>query len=80
MDGSCFFILVVSFGRHEFHLDVDFVAAALEAALGGSAIDLMVTYVKDKVFSFVVSCKEVGFHIVDSCSYAYSQFKCYFHL
>ena len=71
---------MVSFSRHDFRLDEDFVAATLEAALGGSAIDLMVTYIKDKVFSFVVSCKEIGFHIVDSRSYACPQFKCYFHL
>ena len=64
----------------DFQLDEDSVAAALEAALGGSAIDLMVTCIKDKVFSFVVSCKQVGFHIVDSRSYACNQFKCYFHL
>ena len=80
LEGSRPFVLVVSFSRHDFRLDEDSVAAALEAALGGSAIDLMVTYVKDKVFSFVVSCKEVGFHIVDSRSYAFPQFKCYFHL
>ena len=80
LEGSRPFVLVVSFSRHDFRLDEDSVAAALEAALGGSAIDLMVTCIKDKVFSFVVSCKQVGFHIVDSRSYACNQFKCYFHL
>ena len=34
------FTLVVSFSRHDFRLNDDSVAAALESALGGSAIDL----------------------------------------
>ena len=33
------FTLVVSFSRHDFRLSEDSVAAALESALGGSAID-----------------------------------------
>jgi hypothetical protein len=32
------------------------------------------------VFSFVVSSKQVGFHILNLRSYACPQFKCYFHL
>ena len=40
MDGRGAFTLVVSFSRHEFRLDEDSVAAALESALGGSTIDL----------------------------------------
>ena len=74
------FTLVVSFSRHDFRLNEDSMAAALESALGGSAIDLWVSYITDKVFSFNVSCKEVGFHIVDTRSYSGPQFKCYFHL
>ena len=74
------FTLVVSFSRHDFRLNEDSVAATLESALGGSAIDLWVSYIADNVFSFNVSCKEVGFHIVDTRSYSCPQFKCYFHL
>ena len=55
-------------------------AAALEAALGGSAIDLRVSHVKDKVFSFQVSCMQVGFISMDLRSFACDLFKCYFHL
>src|SRR4051812_1798257 len=80
MDGRGAFTLVVSFSRHDFRLDEYSVAAALESALGGSAIDLWVSYIADKVFSFNVSCKAVGFHIVDTRSYSCPQFKCYFHL
>ena len=80
MERTGSFTLVVSFSRHDFRLPEDLVAAALESALGGSAIDLMVSHVKDKVYSFQVSCKQVGFFIVDLCSYACTHFKCYFHL
>ena len=55
-------------------------AAVLEAVIGGSAIDLQVNHIKDKVYSFHVSCKQVGFLIMDLRSYACDLFKCYFHL
>ena len=38
MDATCYFMLVVSFSRHEFRLNDHSLAAALEAAIGGSAI------------------------------------------
>ena len=74
------FILIVSFSRHAFRLSEDSVAAALEAAIGGSAIDLHVDHIKDKVYSFQVSCKQVGFIIMDLRSFACDLFKCYFYL
>lgn len=57
MDDTGRFIMVVSFSRHDFRLNEDSVAASLESALGGSAIDLSGQLIKDKVFSFIVSCK-----------------------
>ena len=72
--------MVVSFTRHNFRLDEDSVAAALESAIGGSAIDLSVQLIKDKVFSFIVSCKRVGLLILQLRSFACPQFKCFFHL
>ena len=59
MEDSEIFTMVVSFGRHSFRLYEDSVAADLEAAIGGSGIDLMVFLIKDKVFGFQVSCKAV---------------------
>ena len=59
------FIMVVSFGRHVFHLSTDTIAAALESVIGGSAIEFRVSQVTDSVFSFKVSCMQVGFHILD---------------
>ena len=52
----------------------------MEVAIGGSAVDLWVSQIKDKVFSFNVSCKQVGFFITDLRSFTCPQFKCYFHL
>lgn len=74
------FIMVVSFGRHVFRLYEDIVAAALESAIGGSAIEFRVSQITDSVFSFKVSCMQVGFHVLDFCSYKCSNFKCFFHL
>src|ERR1043165_7842430 len=79
-DDKDLFALVVSFGRHAFRLDDDSVAHALESALGGSAIDFMVQGIHDNVFTFVVSCKQVGLFIINHRSYSCDLFKCYFHL
>ena len=80
VDDTGHFIMVVSFSRHNFCLDDDSVAAALESAIGGSAIDLSVQLIKDKVFSFIVSCKRVGLLVLHLQSFACPQFKCFFHL
>jgi len=80
MEDSYIFTMVVSFGRHNFHLNEDSVAAALEAAIGGSGIDFMVFLITDKVFGFQVSCKVVAMIIIRLRSFSCDQFKCYFHL
>ena len=74
------FIMVVSFSRHDFRLSDDSVAVALEDALGGSAIEFLVSHIQGKVFSFHVSCKKVGLQILALRSFACAHFKCYFHL
>ena len=76
----CSFTMVGSFGRHAFRLSEESVAAAIESAIGGSAIELRVSQVADSVFSFKVSCQQVGFYILDCRSYKCSSFKCHFHL
>jgi hypothetical protein len=63
--GSGAFTLVVSFGRANFHLDEDCVAIALESVIGGFCGDLNVKFIQNRVFSFLVSCKSVGFMVVD---------------
>ena len=65
MDDTGFFTMVISFGRHDFRLNEDSVAAALEAAIGGSAIEFMVFPIKDKVFWFS--------SFLQGCGYDHSQ-------
>jgi hypothetical protein len=78
-DDSDHFTMVVSFGRANFRLTEDLVSLALEAAIGGYCRSLKVSYIKERVFSFVVSSKRVGFHILDLRSFSCPQFKCFFH-
>ena len=73
------FIMVVSFARHTFRLDEENVGFALEAAIGGYCSHLKVSFLHHGVFSFNVSCKEVGFFILHQRSFVCDQFKCFFH-
>jgi hypothetical protein len=61
-------------------MDEDLVALALEACLGGFCGELLVSTLKDRVFSFAVASKEVAFHILKLKQYRCQQFKCFFHL
>ena len=80
MDDTGFFTMVISFGRHDFRLTEDSVAAALEAAIGGSAIEFMVFMITERVFGFQVSCKAVALIILRLRSFSCDHFKCFFHL
>ena len=64
MSDTGHFIMVVSFARHTFRLDEENVGFALEAAIGGYCSHLKVSFLHHGVFSFKVSCKEVGFIIM----------------
>jgi hypothetical protein len=57
------FTMVVSFGRANFKLEEDLVSIALEAVIGALCSELNVSIIRDRVFSFCVSRKDVGFHI-----------------
>lgn len=72
--------MVVSFARHSFRLDEKNVSLAQESAIGGYCSDLKVSCLRDHVFSFHVSCKEVGFFILHQRNFVCQQFKCHFHL
>jgi hypothetical protein len=74
------FSMVVSFGRANFRMEEDLVSIALEAVIGGFCGELKVALLRDRVFSFCVSTKEVGFHILKMRRFACAQFKCFFHL
>jgi hypothetical protein len=74
------FLMVVSFGRAAFRLNEEIVAAALESILGGNGSKMKISFLRDRVFSFCVSGKQVGFHILKLRMYRCSLFKCFFHL
>jgi hypothetical protein len=74
------FTLVVSFGRANFCLSEESVGIALEAAIGGYCGHLKVSLLRERVYSFVVSSKQVGFEIIKKRFYSCQQFKCYFNL
>ena len=74
------FVMVVSFGRATFKLDEDVVSIALESVIGGYCGELKVSLLRDRVFSFCVSCKDVGFHILKLRKFSCAQFKCFFSL
>ncbi|KAK1618561.1 hypothetical protein QYE76_024078 [Lolium multiflorum] len=80
LNGKNYFSLVVSFGRATFRMAEETVALALEAALGGFCGSLFVTQLRDRVFSFRVASKEVGFYIIQKRIFVSEKFKCYFHL
>jgi hypothetical protein len=74
------FLMVVAFGRATFKLEEDLVGIALESAIGGFCGQLKVSQLQDRVFSFTVSNKEVGFHILKLRKFACKLFKCFFYL
>lgn len=77
---SGFFTLVVSFGRCKSKLSQALVSKLLQSVLGGRASDFRVSLLHDRVFKFMVSLKQVGFHVYKLHSYACDLFKLYFHL
>jgi hypothetical protein len=74
------FLMVVAFGRATFKLEEDLVGIALEAAISGFCGQLKVSLLQDRVFSFTVSNKEVGFHILKLRKFSCAHFKCFFYL
>jgi hypothetical protein len=72
--------MVVAFGRASFKMEEDLVGIALEAVTGGFCGQLQVSLLHDRVFSFSVSSKEVGFHILKLRKFSCPQFKCFFYL
>jgi hypothetical protein len=57
--------MVFSFGRSTFKLTEDQVNISLEAALGGLCGEFEVSLISERVFSFYVASKQVGFHITN---------------
>jgi hypothetical protein len=74
------FIMVVSFGRAQFRLSDGNVGLVLEAVLGGFCDSFKVSALSERVFSFCVSSKRVGFQILKLRKFVCPKFKCFFHL
>src|SRR3954471_1680962 len=74
------FTMVVAFGRTSFKLDEDSAAVALESITGGSCDALKVSSIRNRVFSFTVANKHVGFLLTKCRKFVSSKFICYFYL
>jgi len=74
------FSLLAVFRRFTFRLTVETVSLALHGCLGGSPAGFHVSYVQDRHFRFVVSCKQVGFMVCNLKRFITDHFDVYFHL
>ena len=74
------FTMVVAFGRTSLKLTEDSVTVALESITGGICDALKVSILRDRVFSFTVSSKKVGFLLIDRRKFVSPNFICYFYL
>jgi hypothetical protein len=69
------FILVVSFRRARFKLDIHTVAIALQACFGGHASHFDVKFLRDRSFSFSVTSSAIGFEIYNSSKFSNTDFE-----
>lgn len=74
------FLLVVSFGRADFRLDLLSVESALKAVLGARGSLLQVVQLADRVCRFSVCSKHVGLEITKLSAVSNRHFTCFFHL
>ena len=74
------FMMVVAFGQSSFKLDEDSAAVALESITGGRCDALEVSALQDRVFSFTVANKKVGFFLYNKRKFVSPKFICYFYL
>jgi hypothetical protein len=74
------FHLVASFGRSHVRLNEDSVSLMLQACPGEIAKDYNVFHLSEWMFSFSVSCKNVGFMIYKLKSFSCKSFAIFFHL
>ena len=71
---------IMSFGRSALCLNEDSVGLILQACLGGIAKKFNVFHLLGSMFSFSVSCKNVGIMIYKLKSFSYKYFAAFFHL
>lgn len=74
------FHLVASFGRSAIRLNEDSVGLILQACLGGVAKDFCVLHLSGWMFSFSISCKDVGFLVYNLKHFSCKSYSIFFHL
>lgn len=74
------FILLATFRRFLFRLIEESFALALQSCLGERASEFLVKYLSQNHFSFLVSCKYVGFEVYELRRFIGKPFDIYFHL
>lgn len=74
------FHLVTSFGRSAVHLNEDSVSLILQACLGGTAKNYNVLHLSGWMYSFTVSCKDIGFMVHRLRSFSCKTFAIFFFL
>lgn len=74
------FRLVANFGRSAIRINVDSVGLMLQVCLGGIAKDFSVSHLLGWMFSFYVSCKDIGFMIYKLHSFSCKSYALFFHL
>jgi hypothetical protein len=74
------FLLVVFVGHFKYCLSETSIGFILQATLDGSAADFRPHRISDRVFSFVVASRKVGFHIYNIQSFSCEQYQIYFNL
>jgi hypothetical protein len=74
------FLLVASFGRARFKLDIHTVAIALQSCFGGSASCYKVRLLRDRTFQFSVASTAVGFEIYNKSKICTPMFALFLNL
>jgi hypothetical protein len=74
------FLLVVSFGRASFKLDIHMVGLALQSCFGGLASKFHVKFSSERVFRFSVASRSVGFEMYNTGKFSESEFEFFIHL
>jgi hypothetical protein len=74
------FVLVISFGRSKFKLDVHTVSIVLQACFGGVALLFRVKLLRDWPFRFAVASRSVGFQIYNIGKFSDKDFEFFVNL
>jgi hypothetical protein len=74
------FYLLVSVANCKYKLLEFSIEMILQATIGRVAADFRPQQISNRVFKFVVTSKNVGFHIYNLCSFSCEQYKIFFNL